>query len=1628
MADQRRLDTSGSVTCRKRPRLEADPGHVLVAGTYRSGGLPGYAAEGHYSYQGTYFSYPLQCHKSPELLTQWSPSEPYVNCMDGTVNQQLRSEKAHRVLFRRESETYEMWVQNSSYAKNQDCLVGDPLVAQEKWANYMGHADVTQQGWNQRFPVPCSTRAPTGWPPLAIPKPVYRNHVYCTDTDYSPKGSLASGMLADIPSKHPADTDWSLPSSAYPVHGGCGNTAPPKAPVAESGFRPFHQSWKDAVASPAGFSPYQSMFENLQVAPSAFLADASHASGCDDRKSVPEECARSPCRKASSKLPPAGSPSAGSQGFIYQERSSACYPLPPYPLTSHEQLALYQQNVAQAEKQKALFALSGCKSFNCPTGEEPKLLPKTYAPPAPKSYSPGQLESYFYRSSPVTSPGLKTSWEQTSQQNSQSKSSFEQRNPVPVCSVTEKASCGNSSPGQEVVPHWSRANSMGEPANESFRCRQVAPQPQAFHPLQPAEKLSSWVNGYNRTQEAKYGVGLSQSEKGPSREGGSLYVEKQFGLSSDDQKRSADNTPRSGARVVIPDSPVASHDSCLRGDSPRARQSEGSGSSIRHAPQPQDREPKDLKQLKDPLRPCSPPMPVIHNVFSLAPYREYLEGTATTLQLPSSEVCPAEKPSLPKSWQSEEGETLPRPPSAGLSRTPGALLDGGKETTCEAESEDGRKDPSGSYLSAEREGRSCAGFCENYQARQNAPAASLWGSTGGVSELANDNPVLDLSLKTEGLADVPHVSELAGKSQAPERENSKRHDVKKGPAKEQAGLQETDSPTLPLLHKSSLEEKGNFQSSAAFLYKKFKILKCHTAGSNGAVAQGCPSFQSTSHVAALSDNFCPPQGSEQSATGQKSLAMPQTPPPAWQSCRQAVAQQNGHQTVTQQNSLPVQQGCQRGVTQQNSQLAQQNSQQVATRQNSPQMATRQNSLSIQQNCHQTVTQQNSLPVQQGCQRVATQQNSQLAQQNSQQVATQQNSLPIQQNCHQTVTQQNSLPVQQGCQQVVTQQNSQLAQQNCLQSVTLLVQQTCQQVATQQNSLPVRLSCLQAVTQQSSLLVQLSSPQVATRRNSLPAQQNLPQTVTRQNSLPALQVDHGKSAQPNTRRLPRKCRNVTQQPDASKLLPPPAPAGSPALGEVSGPLPPSCESPAQQRSSKRYFTALHGSLCAIISDSVSTSAPEQLREWLEKAEAEREPKPKAASSAKAKSGPKTPGSPKPSKTQQVWLAFKDVAGLLNQLISQLETFLFIRHCPFPHVVRAGTIFVPIHVVKEKLFGNLPGASVDHVLQHHKVELRPTTLSEEKLLRERDLKTCPSRMLKLLALKQLPGIYPDLLDLHWQYCVKQQLGEPTEEIQNGDLKAAGTEGLGTAEVARCLRNTPQVFSLGVRGKHKPGGKCEPIPSSPSKTHRPIVDAQGTSPSSRKSAASMPTKEPARNEVTSGVLREKRFPFRSGAKRLLFRASQLSGALRVKLTDGVARSTSKLLSLRKSVVRIKSQNALQERQGRPVPAGKKRKRPTSLHLKGIRRRRMEGSTSPRRRRMEGSTSPSRLGYPELVGRRISHLYEEKDKSKAWYQGMVLRVHKRHKDPLQTVYEVTYDCEPEWRYYLEILQDYQKGWLEVE
>ncbi|XP_073508964.1 uncharacterized protein C15orf39 homolog isoform X2 [Phyllobates terribilis] len=230
-------------------------------------------------------------------------------------------------------------------------------------------------------------------------------------------------------------------------------------------------------------------------------------------------------------------------------------------------------------------------------------------------------------------------------------------------------------------------------------------------------------------------------------------------------------------------------------------------------------------------------------------------------------------------------------------------------------------------------------------------------------------------------------------------------------------------------------------------------------------------------------------------------------------------------------------------------------------------------------------------------------------------------------------------------------------------------------------------------------------------------------------------------------------------DMVQSLPPSAPESSPALGEANVSLasvgePPVSSSPGQQ------FSELHRSVLTTVTSCIARSPPNLLEDWLSKNKEEEGSK----ATVKAKNSSRLNDQSLDLPDHDMWLAFDGVRLLIHKLLSQLETFMFTRSCPFPHVIRAGAIFIPIYLVKEVLFSELLGPAIDKILQKHKVELRPTTLSEEKLLRETKLKDCPSRMLKLLALKQLPDVYPDLLCLFCKHSIQQELGSRTQSGQH------------------------------------------------------------------------------------------------------------------------------------------------------------------------------------------------------------------------------------------------------------------------
>lgn len=204
-----------------------------------------------------------------------------------------------------------------------------------------------------------------------------------------------------------------------------------------------------------------------------------------------------------------------------------------------------------------------------------------------------------------------------------------------------------------------------------------------------------------------------------------------------------------------------------------------------------------------------------------------------------------------------------------------------------------------------------------------------------------------------------------------------------------------------------------------------------------------------------------------------------------------------------------------------------------------------------------------------------------------------------------------------------------------------------------------------------------------------------------------------------------------------------------------PVPEAVQSPVENKvaiSSRRaryQFMELHQSLCRLVSSCVSQTSHRDLRNWLSSLELDES----ASPASKAQKVSCLLG----SKAREVWMKDEDMVRALQKVLNQLENYVRIQECPFPHVIRAGAVFVPMLVVKEVLFPQVQGTFIDQVLQEHRVELRPTTLSEERQLTQLHKRAFSSKLRRLLSLKHLPDIYPDVLNLLYYAGVCKSLGE-------------------------------------------------------------------------------------------------------------------------------------------------------------------------------------------------------------------------------------------------------------------------------
>ncbi|CAK6950976.1 uncharacterized protein C15orf39 homolog [Scomber scombrus] len=188
--------------------------------------------------------------------------------------------------------------------------------------------------------------------------------------------------------------------------------------------------------------------------------------------------------------------------------------------------------------------------------------------------------------------------------------------------------------------------------------------------------------------------------------------------------------------------------------------------------------------------------------------------------------------------------------------------------------------------------------------------------------------------------------------------------------------------------------------------------------------------------------------------------------------------------------------------------------------------------------------------------------------------------------------------------------------------------------------------------------------------------------------------------------------------------------------------------------RKHFIELHQSLSKLVSKSVSASSEQELRTWLSQLELT-EP---ASPSTKVQKVSCFLG----IKAREVWLN-EEMKSALHKVLERLREYTAQERCPFPHVMRTGAVFLPMLVVKELLFPTVQGSFIDQVLQEHKVELRPTTLSEEKILIQLHKRACSSRLRRLMSLKHLPDIYADVLNLLYYACVCKHLDSTSPDVQ-------------------------------------------------------------------------------------------------------------------------------------------------------------------------------------------------------------------------------------------------------------------------
>ncbi|XP_051512172.1 uncharacterized protein LOC127416705 [Myxocyprinus asiaticus] len=535
--------------------------------------------------------------------------------------------------------------------------------------------------------------------------------------------------------------------------------------------------------------------------------------------------------------------------------------------------------------------------------------------------------------------------------------------------------------------------------------------------------------------------------------------------------------------------------------------------------------------------------------------------------------------------------------------------------------------------------------------------------------------------------------------------------------------------------------------------------------------------------------------------------------------------------------------------------------------------------------------------------------------------------------------------------------------------------------------------------------------------------------------------------------------------------------------------------SSSKHARHQFMELHQSLCRLLYNCVTQTSCQELKDWLSKQDLRES----VSNPSKTRRVSCLLG----SRMRAIWLKGEDMVMALRKVVGQLQKYIESCECPFPHVMRAGAVFIPMLVVKEVLFPQVQGTLIDQVLLEHRVELRPTTLSEERQLTQLHRKAFSSKLRRLLSLKHLPDIYPDVLNLLYHANVCKFLGAETsltykrESTDSSDESSScvncseGSSRPLTPETTTSVKKLNTYCLKKKKGRVKISSKrtfladssssqeedfteeperwsivnsCDtqewevpPVACNEREVHvevkiedetqqelensswgRPLTSDDLSSESSDEEMASTPSLS-YRNQTSSStesqgvpkgpssmVIKLRKVFYNEGHRGRVTRYQKVTDSLD---DQGKLRGHDRFRSVGHGLYRKKKHKSSRHKRHHTY------REVTSCIYSSYSQNRpylSKKHSSKRRWVLRCAVQSAHLAmenrYPDLVGKRIRHLYEENDKTEVWYIGVVVRIHEPHTNPLKTVFEVKYDSEPEWQYYLELLLDYKKGWLKVE